>query len=223
MYKNLTLALGLFSILAAGSSTARAEEVPPSNDRVFIKNATGRGDGCPAGTMQAFITSDGEAMTVLFDQYTASYVHKPDQKITENRKKCTLTVGLHVPAGFTVAISRVEYRGFMNLDAGIRAQQLSTYRFTGGTGAPEAKLTSTYVGPTDELGENYFIDDEFELQALNFTRCGVDSILLLGTEIRVGVPTGGRAKPMAQGVISTDTIDQKLETKYRFTFRRCNK
>jgi hypothetical protein len=223
MYKNLTVAIGLFSILAAGSSTARADEVPPSNDRVFIKSATGRGDGCPAGTMQAFITSDGEAMTVLFDQYNASYVHKPGQKITENRKKCTLTVGLHVPAGFTVAISKVEYRGFMNLDADVQAKQISTYRFTGGSGPPDNALTSTYVGPTAELGESFFIEDEFKLVALNFSRCGTDSILLLGTELRVGVPTGSRAAPMAQGLITVDTIDQKLETKYRFIFRRCNK
>src|SRR3954452_2643507 len=103
--------------------------VPPPTDRIVIDVVTVNGSGCPAGTAAIAVSPDNTAFTVTYSAYTA--LIGVGAAATDWRKNCQLNIVVHVPQGFTYAISKVDYRGFASIQGGANAIERANYYFQG--------------------------------------------------------------------------------------------
>lgn len=85
--------------LALVHGPALAQNAPD----VYIVDVAFGGTGCPEGTTSAVLSEDAGALSILFDGFVAE---------GSDAEACTMAVVLSVPAGFTVALTGVEYRGY---------------------------------------------------------------------------------------------------------------
>ena len=70
-------------------------------------------DGCPQGTFSVINSPDGTSLTILFDSFSISGAGSSGKSIEE--KTCRLNIPLHLPAGSSLGVYRVDYRGFAHL------------------------------------------------------------------------------------------------------------
>jgi len=182
-------------------SLAYAQLAPP--DQLVIENLSWSGTGCPPGSVEGSVSDDNLAFTLAFSEYAAQI---PPRRI--DRKNCALVLDLAVPQGWSLTILKVNYVGFTQLEAGTRARQTSTYKWEG---QPDlARLSTSWTGPI--IVDPYNFTDTLGLEAVVWSRCGVNRNLIINT----GISVSGR-----EGLIATDTIDGELKETYGLSWRRC--
>ena len=191
--------------IAIGLGTTALSQTAP--DWVRFRSISYAGTGCPAGTVAKNIAPDRLAFTLLFDSYVAEA--GPAIPFSQTRKNCQINLDLEFPAGWTYTVFAVDYRGFANLQAGVRGTQKSSYYFQGGTG-PSAQ--STLYGPTQR---DYFYRDVFAAQAWSI--CRVFRSLNINSQVRVD----NSFAPANSGVMTVDSIDGQVVHTYGITWRRC--
>lgn len=100
----------------------------PNPSGSYFASVTANGTGCPAGTWDAAISSDGQTFTLRFSQYETSL--NPGQVIAA--KDCQLAIKLHSPQGLSYSVSSFYYSGYGFLDApGMTGRQTAKYYFQG--------------------------------------------------------------------------------------------
>lgn len=77
------------------------------------------GPGCPAGTASASVTGGGTQLTVKFSQYQVAAGGSSGKSF--DRKACSLSIPVTVPAGYSVAVVAVDFAGYTNLSSGTSA------------------------------------------------------------------------------------------------------
>ncbi|GBG66744.1 hypothetical protein CBR_g68729 [Chara braunii] len=182
-------------------------EAPPANT-VSIEGFSYNGDGCPSGSAEGSISSDGQALTVMFSKYTATTEGRIQKQM---RKSCVVTVKLNYPPGFVFTLGTVTMRGYGKLDAGIKGTIKTSYYISGLPGT--ASATHNFNGPFDD---NYEVADEF-IAAVEST-CNVVRNLQLNSEVRVNP---GKIPLPSNGLLTMDSQDLKLTQKFYFKWRRC--
>jgi hypothetical protein len=186
--------------------------VPPPTDRIVIDVVTVNGTGCPAGTAALAVSPDNTAFTVTYSAYTAQV--GVGATPTDWRKNCQLNIVVHVPQGFTYAISKVDYRGFASLAAGASAVERANYYFQGQT--QTAYLAHNFAGP---LGDDWQTNDEVPIAALIWAPCGALRNLNINTELRAVAGTSDTTKTTS--FITMDSTDGALNTTYHFSWATC--
>ena len=86
------------------------------------------GPGCPQGTASAQLGGDG-SLSVRFSRFNVA----AGGARSFDRKACSLAIPVRVPAGRSVAVLSVAYRGFNDLSAGGKSV-LSVESFRAGRG-----------------------------------------------------------------------------------------
>ncbi|GIM96963.1 hypothetical protein Ato02nite_087560 [Paractinoplanes toevensis] len=205
----------LASALIAGPASAVGYldlPVPPPTDRIVIDVVTVNGSGCPAGTAAVAVSPDNTAFTVTYSQYMA--LIGVGATSTDWRKNCQLNIIVHVPSGFTYAISKVDYRGFASLEQGATALQKANYYFQGQS--QTAYVTHNYAGP---MGDDWQNSDEIPIASMVWAPCGALRNLNINTELRVSAGTSDVKKTTS--FISMDSTDGALNTVYHFAWQNC--
>lgn len=72
------------------------------------------GTGCPSGSVQAIVSSDGASVSILFDSFTITG-KKGANQWDLMRKFCSFRIPLNVSPGFNLDVQTIDYRGFANL------------------------------------------------------------------------------------------------------------
>src|SRR5690348_6020506 len=141
-----TLCGAVMAVMAAVPAHATGYldgSTPPPIDKIVIDVVTVNGTGCPAGTAAVAVSPDNTAFTVTYSAYTA--LVGVGATSTDWRKNCQLNIVVHVPQGFTYAISKVDYRGFASVEGGANAIERANYYFQGQS--QTAYVSHTFAGP----------------------------------------------------------------------------
>ncbi|WP_131735887.1 DUF4360 domain-containing protein [Actinomadura roseirufa] len=216
MRKRIALSAAAACALAmtTASVTTAAASAPlftPGPNGVTIEIATVNGSGCPLGTAAVALSPDKEAFTVTYSNYTAQ-VGGPS-KPTDFRKNCQINMKVHVPQGFTYAISSTDYRGFASLQPGSEAWQLASYYFQGSQGTET--ISHHLPGPAKK---SWQFDDEVPVAQLVYKPCGEERNFNINTELRVDE---GTSDPAKVSFITMDSTDGSIKTTYHFAWKRC--
>jgi hypothetical protein len=208
--------LGLAATLAATPAHAAALDltlpVPPPSDKIVIDVVTVNGSGCPAGTAAIAMSTDNTAFTVTYSNYMA--LVGVGSISTDFRKNCQLNLIVHVPTGFTFAITSVEYRGYASIAAGATATERANYYFQGQTAT--AYTSHTFSGAYDQ---DWLTSDEVPIAALVWSPCGVQRNLNINTELRVAAGTSNTKTTTS--FITMDSTDGEINTIYHFGWNAC--
>jgi hypothetical protein len=208
--------LGVFaSSFFAGPASATgflSLPVPPPTDRIVIDVVTINGSGCPAGSAAIAVSPDNTAFTVTYAKYMA--LVGIGASSTDWRKNCQLNIVVHVPSGFTYAISKVDYRGFASLVRGASAIERANYYFQGQS--QTAYASHTLTGP---MGDDWQTTDEVQIASLVWAPCGALRNLNINTELRAMAGTSDVTKTTS--FISMDSTDGAIDTQYHFAWANC--
>ncbi|MCA2213296.1 DUF4360 domain-containing protein [Jidongwangia harbinensis] len=211
----------MLNLIAAGSLVASLLVSPividpgPSvpDEQITIDVITVNGSGCPAGTTAVAVAPDNTAFTVTYSEYFAQVGvgSVPNQA----RRNCQLAVDVHVPGGFTYAISKTDYRGYGSLAKGASATQMARYYFQGQS--PTSYASHAFRGPFDD---NWQTSDEVEIASQSWYPCGEQRYLNINTELRVAAGTSDVKNTTS--VMWMDSTDGSISTKYHFNWKRCD-
>ena len=163
------------------------------------------GTGCPQGTATAIVGGNGQTLSILYDAYQAE-AGGPTGR-TFDRKACNLAIPLNVPAGFSVSVLAVDYRGFMGLPAGANSVFRVEYFFAGGRGPI---FQRTFAGPRTE---DFYVNNN--IATAIWSPCGEDVILRTNSSVRVTTSAG------RQAVATVDTQDIAAAVVFHLQWRRC--
>lgn len=205
------LASTLFAVPASATGFMDLP-VPPPTDRIVIDLVTVNGSGCPAGTAAVAVSPDNTAFTVTYSSYMA--LVGVGATTTDWRKNCQLNIVVHVPQGFTYAISQTDYRGFASLASGATAIERANYYFQGQSQTVYASHTLT--GP---FADDWQTTDNVDVAALVYAPCGVLRNLNINTELRAMAGTSNTATTTS--FIAMDSTDGAINTVYHFAWAEC--
>lgn len=167
------------------------------------------GNGCPKGSAAIVMTEDGRTMSVLFDKYIAEAGFTTGKRI--DRASCNLRIPIHVPAGYSVTLMKVDYRGFNAVPSGGSTTFNAEYFYAGSKGGKHQKKTH---GPKND--EFTTTDD---VVAVSWSPCGKDMIFGVNTSA-VAVANSRMDQTMII-IDSADFTQQDLGLIYSFDVRRC--
>lgn len=165
------------------------------------------GSGCPGGSASVALSPDQNAISILFDQY----VVEAGGAKSFDRKNCNIAIPVHVPQGYSVAVMAIDYRGFVQLPYGSRANLMVNYFLAGqGRGVTTNK---SFYGATSQ---NYLSSDRLGLESVVWTACGADTILRANTSMLVNA-NHYREQAMA----TVDSADIEAGLVYHIQWKRC--
>ncbi|MER7467921.1 DUF4360 domain-containing protein [Streptomyces sp. NPDC097981] len=191
------------------SATATATAAPPG--RVAVDVASVNGSGCRPGSATVAVAPDNSAFTVTYSEYLASV--GGDSLATAGRKNCLLSLLVHVPQGYTYAVSHVDYRGYAQLEEGAVGTQKASYYFQGMS--QTANRTHQFHGA---LEDNWQVTDTTGIEALVFAPCGEQRNFNINTELRAEVGTSDKTKT---SYMTVDSTDGSISTVYHFSWKQC--
>ncbi len=184
---------------------------PPPSSGITLDVQTVNGSGCPAGTAQVALSPDNTAFTVTYSSYLAQV--GVNSKPTDRRKNCQLGLLIHVPQGFTYAITQADYRGFAHLEPGASGLERANYYFQGS--ARTVPVSHPLSGPFDDDWQN---TDQTDSASLVWAPCGVDRNFNINTELRV---EAGTSDPSKNSFMTMDSTDSSIQTVYHFAWKHC--
>jgi hypothetical protein len=200
-------AFGLVLSLILGTQTLWAEEAeaPPPSE-IKIKQLTYGGNGCPQGTVALDLSDDGEAFTLIFDEFIAEKDGRGGDK-----KNCKVQFSLTNPEGWRYALFSAHVRGFADLDRNVVGEQVLRVR----SSADMVNVKMSFKGP---VSEDYQQSKEMPIRNLKWSSCRKESkALTLNSSVRV---RGGG--PQNGGIMTVDTIDGEVSQKYGIAWQRCS-
>ncbi|MFE0101859.1 DUF4360 domain-containing protein [Streptomyces sp. NPDC059009] len=197
----------------AGSAEAPAAPVPPG--KVTIDLVSVNGSGCRPGTAKVAVSPDNTAFTVTYSEYLAQ-VGK-GSKPTDFRKNCQLGLNVHAPQGFTYGVAKADYRGFAHLEEGTVGSQQASYYFQG-MSATTTQRSKNFIGPMEG---NWQVTHTVPYQSIVHKKCGEQRNININTQLLVN---GGWSDTDAtNSFMAMDSTDGSLNTKYHFSWKKCER
>ncbi|MFW7377775.1 MAG: DUF4360 domain-containing protein [Oligoflexus sp.] len=205
---------------------ASANETPNPRE-IYIQSINYNGTGCPLGTVAENVSPDGQAFTLTFSDYIAEASQWASPR--DARKNCQITLNLNVPSGFQYTVASFDYRGFLDLQKGTKANYSTSYYFQGDSQTVRTNTSWDTLRPVrgvypapDWNGDIYgpfSFTQKVGITSLVWSRCGVQRALNVNTSMAVSVDRRNHAD--AEAFIGTDSIDGNFKQKFALMWRRC--
>jgi hypothetical protein len=180
--------------------------------QVKVSDLKYNGTGCPAGTVAWDLSTDKQAMTILFDRFIAETTGISTRALDVKRRSCQLTLKLETPAGWTFSLFSLDFRGFAGLDAGATGTQNTTYKL--------GNSRKVYLGKLELAGpysDDYARIDDVTLGKLPWSQCSKrKQALVINTSIAV------QSVPGAAGLMTVDSVDGSITQSYGIVWKRCD-
>ncbi|TDD91828.1 DUF4360 domain-containing protein [Actinomadura rubrisoli] len=204
-------ALAMTAATVAPAAAASEQLLGRGPKGVTIEIATVNGSGCPPGSTAIALSEDNEAFTVTYSKYIAQAGGASNP--IDFRKNCQINMIVHVPQGFTYAISSTDYRGYASLQKGVSATQLASYYFQGDSRTRQ--FSHPVPGPYNKSWQS---SDKVDVSQLVYKACGEERNFNINTELRVDQ---GDADPKKVSFIAMDSTDGSIKTTYHFAWKPC--
>jgi hypothetical protein len=210
------------ALLYFALSTPLHAEVPQG---VRVQSVQAIGRGCPLNTYSAVISPDGQAFSLLLDQYIA----ESTRQMTLDRKDCQIRVDFAVPVGWQFTVVSADYRGFANVQGGAIATHQALYSFDGSKPANERPgyqngrgysfKNQNFVGP---FQDNYYIHDSLDPRMAPWSPCGNSGQHTLFITTYLTARALDLRNP-ASAQITLDSVDGQVQSQqFGFAWRRCS-
>ena len=165
------------------------------------------GTGCPAGSVSATLSPDAKSLSLLFDQYQVSVGGSTGKSF--DRKSCNIAIPVHVPQGMSVAVMKIDYRGFNRLPENASSQFNVEYFFAGTRGPA---FQRSFRGVVDE---DYLINNELVAESMVWSGCGADVNLRTNSSMKIKTVANREA------ISSIDSQDVNAGIIYQLQWRKC--
>lgn len=165
------------------------------------------GTGCPAGSVSATLSPDAKSLSLLFDQYQVAVGGTTGKSF--DRKSCNIAIPVHVPQGMSVAVMKIDYRGFNRLPAQASSQFNVEYFFAGTRGPA---FQRSFRGALDE---DYLINNELVAESMVWSGCGADVNLRTNSSMKLKTVANKEA------LSSIDSQDVSAGIIYQLQWRKC--
>ncbi|GAA0554591.1 DUF4360 domain-containing protein [Paractinoplanes ferrugineus] len=212
MLKALAVGATLAASLVATGVPANAAGSALPDEEMVIGVVAANGSGCPLGSAQVTPAPDNKAFTVTYSQFTAQV--GLGTKAADFRKNCQLALDVHVPQGYTYAISGTDYRGFAHLERGASGSETANYYFQGER--QSTQIRHDFRGPIDG---NWQRTDTVGISSLAFLPCGEKRYLNVNTELRVNAGSSNIRKTTS--MLTMDSTDGRIDTVYHVAWKKC--
>jgi hypothetical protein len=171
------------------------------------------GNGCPQGTVSATVDPSGQAVSFLFDQYIAEAGGITGKRL--DRKSCNIAIPIQVPNGYSVALLKVDYRGYNLVPVGGQNRFEVEYFWAGSRGP---RISQTFRAPSYNrpLDESFSVTDQLIATTVVWSACGESVNFRINSSM-----TAQSNSSMQQAMAILDSADVSGELKYHFQFRRC--
>jgi hypothetical protein len=208
----MTISAAVLAFTAMAAAPVSATSRPtPGPDKITVEIVTVNGSGCPQGTAAVAVSEDNTAFTITYSDYLARVGGSSDP--VDFRKNCQINLIVHVPQGFTYAISSADYRGFASLQPGATGVQRANYYFQG---MPQTTLTTHSV--KGQYSDNWQFTDTTDVAQLVYKPCGEHRNFNINTELRVNL---GSSDPTKTSFMAMDSTDGSIKTTYHFAWKAC--
>lgn len=95
---------------------------------VQISDVKAAGTGCPPETLDLKVHNNGNTISASFAKFVAL---SPADKNSEKRRFCQVNFKVKFPAGWAFSVASTTFNGFIGIDAGLKAEIVSSYYFGG--------------------------------------------------------------------------------------------
>ena len=161
------------------------------------------GTGCPGGSASVSLSRDGKSLTVRFTRYAVSAGGSTGR--TFDRKSCSLAIPVKVPAGKSVSILAIDFRGYNSLPTSAKSEFRVEYFIAGGQGPV---FVRSFNGPRQGTFQT---SDKLTARSVVWSACGAGVTLRTNSSLKV-TTSGGRAA-------SASIESQKVKSAIVFTLQ----
>jgi hypothetical protein len=191
--------------LSAASPVPDAVSAPPS---FKVGKVAYGGSGCPQGSIDVDISSDGRILPITFGkEFTATVGSGSDP--AASRKNCQLNIPITFSPGFQYTVYSADYTGYADLDAGVKGSVQSNYYFSGEQKSASATLTIN--GP---FTGRYQKHDDVALAV--WSPCGSQGLLNVNTDVAL-TPLGAANS----GLLTADKASAKFTHSVYIKWQQC--
>jgi hypothetical protein len=188
-------------------SSSAASDASPSG-KITLDVISVNGSGCPLGGATVVMQPDNTGFRITYKDFVAR--DGGSAAPTDFRQNCQVNVQLHVPQGFTYAVSSADYRGRASLGFAATALERTNYYFQG---SPENNVADhVFAGPLHGAWHTTDVTDSSDLV---FAPCGIYRNLNINTELRVNSPYGS-------SWMSLKSSDGDVDTIVNFSWKHCS-
>ncbi|MDC7690939.1 DUF4360 domain-containing protein [Vogesella indigofera] len=154
-------------------------------------------NGCPAGSYSVISSPDGTTLSILFDQFTIA--NNANAVSGAQRKVCRITSPLNLPAGYSIGVYKVDYRGFAKL-AAKQETALDVQYFLGPRDNADGRVFKRKIkGPHEN---DYLFTENIGAGQMKRVGCGAAAML----DVSITLSLDGKLRRGA-AMASLDTTD----------------
>jgi hypothetical protein len=159
--------------------TSEPAALQSSSEQIRITSVSANGSGCPAGSYESSLSSDGLALTLTFSKYFLEAT--PTTPVVQTLA-CNVSLQLAMPRGYSVGVTKVSYQGYAYLERGVEAEQIANYAWTGIGTVANNEAKSKLSGPHD--GTYLYTDDvETRGAGIPWSPCDITSRLQIRSRL----------------------------------------
>jgi hypothetical protein len=185
------------------------EQVLREPDGAWTATIVSDGTGCPPGTSNAQLHSDGKTVRLTFSAFEAAV----SPAVAVSVKNCQTEVVLRAPRKLSFAVDELFFGGYGFLEPAIEARQTAAYGFRGSASA-RPTLFARSVGPFDDFFE--LRSETLAADQLAWSPCGSEAQLTVATAIRLI-----NASPRGHGYMNSSCLVDGCRASFRLRWRTC--
>ena len=132
---------------------------------------------------------------------------------------CLISFNMHSPQGISVGISEFYYTGYAYLEEGVTMEQQALYYYQGTQANTQRTTRSKLPEPPATTYDNFWsIADKVETKDIAFSKCGVDRLLNVNTQLTL---TNGANGKRGNGQTTKQAVDGNVRLEFRLATQRC--